>query len=255
MGFFPAANSSICSASYTRQMQAAPNSAFRWFGAIVQLVYPTLSQVLNMYNQVLNGRLPGGLTFDVQPFVYSPVSYDQYGNPVYNPNADPSTCTRAFWLAASSEIMPVYALTPVPGATVQKSVAVSLSYAGDPATQNNANSYPIPPQIDVYSGNGGSIMLDDDSTNLLPGNIIVAGNIHDDVLYDIPSSLLDVSKSASARANKATYYLMDVNATETWDLQTWINSYGDVYDAKEGAVNPIEYAFLSVSAPDNYPIW
>lgn len=98
-------------------------------------------------------------------------------------------------------------------------------------------------------------MLDDDASNLLPGNMLVVGDVHDVFLYDVPSVLLDVSKTAAAREGKLTYYLMDSNTTSTWSLQQWINTYGDVYDAQQAAINPLNYLYLSVTAPDGYPVW
>lgn len=248
----PAAAAGICSYGYTDQINyGPPATAWRWLMIFLTNAYSSFQPVLAEYNQLLYGRLPGGLSYKTVPYVYTTPTTDANGNMVTAGAGDPSVCHYVYWVAASRTVAPLYSMVPVPGANIQKYILVNITQVQFQAPQPGQTI--IPNQLDVYDGNGGNVILSNDASNMLPGNVLVAGNINDILLYDVPDSLLDASRDAQARANKVTYYLMSPNTTETWDLNQWVAQYGDIYDPLEASVDLTNYAYLSVAAPDGYP--
>lgn len=254
IGYAPAVPIAACQLSYSDSIQYGPvQTPWKWTTAILSTAYSTFQPTLINYNQILYGRLPGGLYYETVPFVYTPVARDSNGNIIPNAGADPNTCYYAYWTAATDATAPVYAMTPVPGVGVSKRILVNITSQSGVNPTGPGTTY-VPNQIDVYDGNGGNVILSNDASNLLPGNIIVVGNLNDQILYDVPSVLLDTSRDATARSGKVTYYLMDVNATSTWPLETWISKYGDIYDPLNAGPNLVQYAYPSINAPDGYPV-
>lgn len=254
IAYAPAAPSSACQLTYQDQISyGPPTTAWKWLLTFFSYAYNSFQPILSNYNQALYGRLPGGLSYETVPFVYMPPQYDNVTGLAINTGAaEPSVCHYAYWVAATDAVTPVYAMTPVAGNNIQKLILVNMTQIQFQAPQPGDTI--VPSSLQVYDGSGGQVVLSNDASNLLPGNVLLVGNINDDVLYDVPDTLMDVSKSASARANKATYYLMDPNTTTTWNLNQWIAAYGDVYQPLDAAVNPASYAYLSVQAADGYPI-
>lgn len=266
VAYMPVTTAAACQTNYQTQQTAAPASPAKLLMTYWYLAFPGFVSSLYTYNMMMYGRLPGGLTFETVPFEYAPTQtvVDPSTGAVttlYNAGAEPLSCTYVYWLAASDLTVPIYSVTPLAGDELVKQINVAISPLASAATANAGSQViAVPPQLDVYDGNNGNIILDNDLSNELPNNILTVGHVDDVLLYDVPEVLLDVSGNIVARRNKVSYYLMAPGTQNTLNLSSWVatnlggGADSNLYNPTDASVSASAYAFPTIYDADDYPV-
>lgn len=230
----------------------------------IESIFPQVRNDVYAYSLLFNGRLPAGLTSDIDYFVYTPIQLQQFaanrnvtststqyvdaqGNvvplqqPVLDGSADPNECINLYWAAVSPDTLPVYSIRPfTDGAYVSKEVDVTV------ATSNtDPNSFTVSPTSDVQLS----------SDTAWPGVMISVGGISQpDALYDVPDGSAPVSGNLFERSRRVTYYLMPPQTYRTETLEQFSARNPVGYDARDASVSASQYRVRVQRDYQNYPV-
>jgi len=256
IGYFPPVNASLCTQTWQQQINAA--LAVPTLG--ISTLVTTMTFLQGSYQLILPdvinaemkkfGVLPGGLTFDDLPFIYTPPSYTSTGEPVYQGGATPHECIQAYWAAAHSQTVCAYAAQLMdPPNAVSKQIVIDIE--GPPCTDpTGATCYPV----GTSSVSSNLLLASDFNPDT---SFIIMGNINEAAkrgIWDAPDSLLQYSNNPLNDANKLSYYSMPPNTDTTWDLSTWQNANGHLFDPRSASASLGEYRFDAIFDSDGFPM-
>lgn len=242
---------SVSACSYNlRQMevlarQTNVTNLFPYVLRMIEYGYEQAAEDRATRELMMFGRLPGGITYDEVPFVYTPTtqnSSDPNSAPIIDGGADAHKCYYATWMAMHTDTVQVYALQPNAGNIISKQI--------------NIDRFSGPSSIgrDIYHDN---IILLDDASNLLPGNLLAVGDINQastNGIYDVPDTLLDISSNPKARANKVTYPLQSNDIVQTQSFSDFNSKNEQRYDTKDATVSAHMYRFDAAEDFEGYPV-
>ena len=195
----------------------------------------------------LYGTIPtGGIHTAQQSMTQLPISVNlNSSDPAEFAAAQMLQCTTYSYVAQSLDVQKVYALELL---SVTDDVTVNVAC---PPCTDLTTCYPV-----GTSDISQNIQSFDSMPNIAPTGTIVIGDLATAAqtgLVDAPDNLLAVGNSYFERKNKYTCYLMPPGTTQTVDLATFQNLYGQVYDPIDCALSLGPITFNAVFDADGYP--
>ncbi len=166
-----------------------------------------------------HGLVPDGVTFELIPFTRRP--HPDNSSIIVN-----AACTVAH-ISAYKDALPLYRMTAFATTTTVTSTTERFLPSG---TVSEAASVK-------------SVVLSTPLENLLPvsGKLVVGNPAATDTIYDIPEE--DVSAGSVADSNAgAVGYVTNTNVSLLTDQNTWIENFGDVFDARKAVTAPEQYS-------------
>ncbi len=255
LGYFSEVNSTVCSESWQLQLNAALGTP-TVISPLVSVMMMLQNGFMLVLNDVLNleqkkyGILPGGFAFEDLPFIYTAPTYSDTGVPQYQGGAHPHECLNAYWSAAHTKTVCAYAAQLLdPPNAVSKEIVVSID--GPACTDPSlATCYPVGDSAVTAN----LVMVGDfspETSFTIMGDVSQASTIG---LWDVPDSLMEYSSNPANDANKLSYYAFPPGTTDTWNLLTWQQANGFLYDARSAGASLAEYHFNAVMDFEGYPM-
>ena len=225
-------------------------SLFGYMFALVSMGFPNVLPRVYAASMKLYGRLPAGLSFETEPLSYVPTQTRADGSVIYDGGADPHMCINAYWLATSTDTVPLFDVAPYPEFGVAKRVVFSNANSAT-CTAGSPNCYV------VADPQASDITLENDMSFLLPSEWVMAGEPSGWAVagvYDVPDSMIAGSPSVRAGINRVDYFNMPPGTLQTQSLDQFNLAHGGEYKAQDGAVSVSSYLYGALDDGTGSPV-